>query len=176
MDLTAQLHDELGFKKGEVIHIYDVIDSDFALGECNGRTGSFPLSFVEILDGNVHFNVKKDDKSKSKFRWWEEESSISDLAKFSQNLPNEEVNNEEVNNDLGRNVPITNSYKSENDKSHRQMDSYSSYTQENTKSHDSEVTAYGKTLFPFVAENMNELTLKCKIKLTFHSVMKGFRQ
>lgn len=73
MDLAAQF-DELGFRKGDVIEIHEAVDEDFAIGECDGRTGSFPLAFVEIFEGEVHAEVQQ-EKPKNKMRWWEDEKN-----------------------------------------------------------------------------------------------------
>ncbi|ELU16231.1 hypothetical protein CAPTEDRAFT_105924, partial [Capitella teleta] len=101
MDLTAQLDNELSFSRGDFVHIIKILEDGFAFGRSGDRTGSFPLIFVDIIEGSVEAEKPAPEKKHSK---------------------------------------------------------NSSYTSDNTRSQDSEVTPYGKTLFPFYAENDNELT------------------
>ena len=73
MDLTAQMPEELSFYKGDMIDVTEVMDNDFAVGICNGRTGQFPIAFVEVLEGDVAFingNIKE-----KKFGLWKEEDT-----------------------------------------------------------------------------------------------------
>ncbi len=210
LDLSAQLDDELSFYAGDVIEITEVVDSDFAIGTVNGRTGSFPMAFVEVFEGTVNAG---DGSSKrvSKFDWWKEEAGAvaennnecvlkdpyfehpkpaatephthdtdpvkTKLSEKASQQPTVESSNSvresqtnsgisgaagsgrvesssvsatpAVNNDHGAPVqgasaakPFWMTHKRNN-----------SYNQENTH-----VTPYGKTLFPFIAENPNELT------------------
>ena len=54
MDIQAQLDDELSFNKGDVVNIIECEDGDFCKGECKGKVGSFPVDFVEIIDGSLN--------------------------------------------------------------------------------------------------------------------------
>ena len=49
-DLTAQLDDELTFCRGDVIYILEDLGEGFAIGECNGAVGQFPLCFCTPAD------------------------------------------------------------------------------------------------------------------------------
>ena len=75
MDLTAQLDDELGFRTGDIIEVVEVIDSDFCIGRLDGKTGSFPVAFVELVSGNLHLETAKSGQvaTQSKFDWWKNE-------------------------------------------------------------------------------------------------------
>ena len=75
MDVTAQIDDELEFCKGDVIDIVKAVDSEFAIGECNGRSGMFALAFVNIIEGQLNQTSTPSPgrQRKSKFRWWERE-------------------------------------------------------------------------------------------------------
>ena len=75
MDLMAQLDDELGFRTGDIIEVVEVIDSDFCIGRLNGKTGSFPVAFVELVSGNLHLETAKSGEvaTHSKFDWWKDE-------------------------------------------------------------------------------------------------------
>jgi hypothetical protein len=46
-DLVAQLDDELPLNRGDVVTILHDLGDGFAIGECNGHVGQFPMSFVE---------------------------------------------------------------------------------------------------------------------------------
>ena len=193
MDLTAQLDDELSFHTGDVINVLQVMDSDFCLGECNGRTGQFPVWCVDVLEGNLNASMPKEEKRRSKFhKWWEEEANgessnqmsnsqnsqpsynqsaaplsfnktnapkvapnlslpiinTNDMTSQSQTVKNhiENIKNEFIQND-NNNTTF--------EKTHKRS---RSYTMESIRSYDSSVTPYGRTLFPFIAENPNELT------------------
>ncbi|XP_041714200.2 dynamin-binding protein-like [Coregonus clupeaformis] len=49
MDLHAQLHEELDFRKGDLITIIGLPESGWFQGELVGRRGVFPEGFVELL-------------------------------------------------------------------------------------------------------------------------------
>ena len=220
MDLEAQYSGELSFNKGDVVSVIKMVDSDFAVGKCNGALGTFPVDFLDIFEGEIKSPVAAETK-KSKFRWWEEDSAGTSMV----NENNRNINVSKVpdvklaadhNNaqnvspaqvpDLATEQNITACQKSQSEPAMPQTQSaknypYSgedlksststtntattalaadaatlavdsvpynkdlkthrrtgSYTMENTRSYDSSVTPYGKTLFPFVAENPNELS------------------
>ncbi len=186
IDLTAQLDDELCFTTGDIISVIEVIDEDFAIGECNGKVGQFPLFGVEIFEGSIETKpIEKKEKRKSKFRWWEAEEQVPSNTSSSEPIPqpapspsyqpstspvtvppstqtppvqqesqvNESILRNKINNQetgkTGNHVDNLTKY------SHRRT---GSYTAQNTRSYDSEVTPYGKSIYPFLAENLNELT------------------
>jgi len=180
MSLTAQMDEELGFQKGDLIQIIKMIDADFAYGTCNGRKGEFPLAFVDIHEGNTELQASRNpsyDAKGSKFKWWEEEGSSTSSQNKSVPLSSQDSHTNSqhmghqnsVNSVLGSQASVAQSTadpashsqprirqsQSLFTKTHRRQ---GSYTSQNTRSHDMEVTAYGKTLFPFIAENSNELT------------------
>ena len=49
-DLTAQLDHELTFYRGDVIYVLEDLGDGFAIGECNGAVGQFPLYFCTPTD------------------------------------------------------------------------------------------------------------------------------
>jgi len=49
-DLTAQLDYELTFCRGDVIYVLDDLGDGFAIGQCNGAVGQFPLCFCTPTD------------------------------------------------------------------------------------------------------------------------------
>ncbi len=189
IDLTAQLDDELGFQKGDIVTIIKVVDSDFCIGECKNKCGQFPVWAVDIIEGNLNTQLPpKQEKRKSKFRWWEENGSpehnsnapkpsnaqpsipvqsptISDPYMNSQNSPMPDT--EQITENQSQNVrnhlenikrEFTSHHENNNVPFVKTHQRNSSYTLENTRSYDSSVTPYGRTLFPFIAENPNELT------------------
>uniref|UniRef100_T1JH98 Nostrin n=1 Tax=Strigamia maritima TaxID=126957 RepID=T1JH98_STRMM len=48
-DYTANLHDELSIKQGDLINIHEKVDSDWWKGELNGSIGIFPAIYVEEI-------------------------------------------------------------------------------------------------------------------------------
>jgi hypothetical protein len=185
MDLAAQIPDELSFCNGDIIEITQVVDSDFAVGNCCGKSGSFPLAFVDIFEGSIDV-VGKKEKRNSKFDWWKEVKSNGDsVADLNSSVvtdhspkqtltTHDEPGQEQAERDIQamdvypadthRHIAIDDAYVPPiiNDshlpiKSHKRSDSYN---QQNTYSQgEGGITPYGKTLFPFVGENPNELTV-----------------
>jgi len=49
-DLTAQLDYELTFSRGDVIYVLEDLGDGFAIGQCNGAVGQFPLCFCAPAD------------------------------------------------------------------------------------------------------------------------------
>ena len=49
-DLTAQLDYELQFSRGDIIFVLEDLGDGFAIGECNGAVGQFPLYFCTPTD------------------------------------------------------------------------------------------------------------------------------
>ena len=195
MDLTAQLDDELSFVTGDIISVVQIIDEDFCLGECGGQRGQFPVAFVDVIEGSLKSgDAPKQEKRKSKFRWWmDEDEDVGEKrdSVFEKSPPvapaigpsavapaaiapptmapvADPVSSEVIMRGKGvyqngpssqvESSPAPTEDPSQTDpalKTHRRV---GSYTQENTRSYDSDVTPYGKTLYPFIAENPNELT------------------
>jgi len=52
-DLTAQLDYELTFTRGDVIYVLEDLGDGFAIGQCNGAVGQFPLCFCTPTDPQV---------------------------------------------------------------------------------------------------------------------------
>ena len=218
MDLTAQLDDELGFCCGDLISIISLVDEDTAMGEIGGKTGTFFLDCVEVMEGKENLRSKSSSgdmrqSSKSKFDWWKEPDAFKKDTKVSKpvtppvvhqqsvpppmntsdqamsfrsqdvppspavapldrqssypgNAPQSQDNYHDVQYSASS-APINSSiYRDNSPKgcasevptyTHRRT---GSYTQTNTRSsmNDSGIQPYGKTLFPFIAENPNELT------------------
>lgn len=195
MDLTAQLDDELGFIQGDTIQIIEVLDSDFAIGECRGKIGMFPLAFVEVLEGNISVEVPKQEPPKSKFRWWEEggfgESGTDPPSEPPNDPPDlvtnhpEDTNRESTNtaspaqchtakNTQANCEQINNTLNDIKTKSNS-LDRFKkthkrsgSYTADSIRSHDAEVTPYGRTLYAFQAENPTELSFVYNEIVTLH--------
>jgi hypothetical protein len=49
-DYTAQAPQDLGFSKGDVITVVERLPGGWWVGRLNGRTGHFPVPYVEIVD------------------------------------------------------------------------------------------------------------------------------
>lgn len=169
MDLTAQLDDELGFHTGDIIEVMEIIDSDFGIGQLNSKTGSFPLTFVELVSGNLHLETAKagEVSTKSKFEWWKKGGEMIG----GDNSEKVEEKQEDIrNNDLPLlesepefKAPVSqltcsavrSSSESDFKPTHKRNHSYN---QINTSSYDVTISAYGKAKYPFVAVNDNELS------------------
>lgn len=48
-DYTAKEPGDLSFKKGELVMMHRKIDAFWYHGECNGRTGSFPITYIQVI-------------------------------------------------------------------------------------------------------------------------------
>jgi hypothetical protein len=48
-DFDAESEEELEFREGSMIKLLAKLDENWLLGECNGRRGRFPVSYVEIV-------------------------------------------------------------------------------------------------------------------------------
>lgn len=48
-DYPGENPDDLSFKTGDKIRVTERIDSDWLMGEYNGKQGLFPASFVEVV-------------------------------------------------------------------------------------------------------------------------------
>ena len=188
MDLTAQLNDELSFHKGDSINIIEILDADFAVGVCQGKKGSFPLSFIDIVEGSVEY-TSKEVKGHSKFDWWKEAKQnnvITDNKTVLEYNGHNDISCEDSSTssntaDQQISSPVKNAHNSAvvetppitvDTSLFPPMDSLpsvpswqshrrnNSYNQQNTGSHEEGgITPYGKILFPFVGENPNELTV-----------------
>lgn len=49
-DYEATEADDLGFVTGDVIRLKDHVGEEWLRGELNGKTGVFPLAFVEVIE------------------------------------------------------------------------------------------------------------------------------
>ena len=144
-----------------------------------GITGQFPIGFVEVLEGQLEC-INDTGKRKSKFRWWEEEDGSR--MEPSENTPNLSRHVEHPvdtirsttspsgntqdrsallrSNSRHRASPMTSAagLSDVTEECFEEHQRGNSYTSENTRSHDNSLIAYGKTLYPFTAENSNELS------------------
>lgn len=50
-DYSSENREDLSFKSGDEIKIVERINADWLMGECNGKRGLFPASFVQ--DGQL---------------------------------------------------------------------------------------------------------------------------
>lgn len=48
-DYPGESPDDLSFKVGDRIKVLDHLNSEWLMGECNGRKGMLPIAFVEDL-------------------------------------------------------------------------------------------------------------------------------
>ena len=48
--MQALLEQEMDLVQGEIVKITEILDKDWYRGEANGRSGTFPSSFVRIID------------------------------------------------------------------------------------------------------------------------------
>ena len=48
--MQALLEEEMDLVQGQVVKITEIIDKDWYRGESDGKTGTFPASFVRIID------------------------------------------------------------------------------------------------------------------------------
>ena len=48
-DYKANMYDELSIKYGDVINIHDKQEDGWWLGECDGKVGIFPATYVEVI-------------------------------------------------------------------------------------------------------------------------------
>lgn len=49
-DFEGEQSDELSFSEGDVIRLREYVGQEWVRGELRGRTGMFPLNFVEIVE------------------------------------------------------------------------------------------------------------------------------
>lgn len=64
-DLTAQLDYELTFSRGDVIYVLEDLGDGFAIGQCNGAVGQFPLCFCTPTDPQSTGNFPSPEKPPS---------------------------------------------------------------------------------------------------------------
>jgi hypothetical protein len=143
-DLTAQIDGELTFYKGDVIYIKKAIDENFFLGECNGKTGSFPIFWVDVID--------KDEFQRLKATVTSEQTSAvkTSFGKASAYKLGIQPDSEPT-----PTLPETQTISVDYEKYKGRT---ASFNRNNTSSYDTELQAYGRTLYPFVGKNHNELT------------------
>lgn len=130
VDVVPQLDGELAFQLGDLIEITEVLDDDWLYGKCHNKEGLVSSVCVELLVEDAEVN---DGPGNNQF------VSCSSSTPFVQEpTATKTVESLEL----------------------RTGNIYSgSFTSENTRSHDAEVTAYGRVMFPFVAQIPTELSL-----------------
>ena len=64
-DLTAQLDHELTFCRGDVIYVLEDLGDGFAIGECSGAVGQFPLCFCTPADPQTIASLPSPEKPPS---------------------------------------------------------------------------------------------------------------
>ncbi|XP_064634293.1 dynamin-binding protein-like [Lineus longissimus] len=143
-DLTAQIDGELTFSKGDVIYIKKAIDESFYLGECNGQTGTFPIFWVDVVD--------KDDFLKLKASITGGPTSAVKKS-FGKTSAYKEATQPDP--ELTTLLPPTQTASADYEEYKGRT---ASFNRNNTRSYDTELQAYGRTLYPFVGKNHNELT------------------
>lgn len=180
MNLSAQLDDELGFNQGDVIEILEVHDADFAVGRIGDRVGLFPLGFAEVFEGKIEAVKNKSDVQQSKFRWWEKENANNEAVTSVKGASSQPKRpNSVTEGTAARSVPKdahtgeaiqlpTSVAGLKNAEQLQKINVYGdtsglhhqsvSYNLENTRSHDTELTSYGRTRFPHVAESYDQLS------------------
>ncbi|XP_015929681.1 rho guanine nucleotide exchange factor 38 isoform X2 [Parasteatoda tepidariorum] len=57
MNMKAQIPDEMDLFQDEIVNILEEVEKGWFRGECNGRHGIFPASFVTIIDENSASNI-----------------------------------------------------------------------------------------------------------------------
>lgn len=141
--LQAQLEDELDLVEGETVQILKFLEDGFALGQCCGKVGQFPLSFVKVIgESSCHSFGPSHDNTVTH----QQVSSATESGCQSTSAQN-------------------NGYLKGN-KSHSRK---GSYTQANTRSHDTFVLPYAQTRHPFAAVNENELSFSANEIVTLIS-------
>ncbi|XP_005996408.1 SH3 domain-containing protein 19 isoform X2 [Latimeria chalumnae] len=64
-DFESDQADELSFSEGDIIKLKEYLNEEWAEGEMNGRTGIFPINFVEVIEDLPPFNQNKSVASDS---------------------------------------------------------------------------------------------------------------
>lgn len=90
VDFDARLCDEISFRDGDTIEIFEIFDSSLALGLNKSNpdnVGQFPLEFVYIQEGEKNLKIPIDNrKSSSKFDWWKNPEAELQLMKKQKNM------------------------------------------------------------------------------------------
>jgi len=180
LDLNAQLSDELSFSEGDVLDVLSIIDEDFVIARSHsGEVGQIPLAFVEVIDGCVKVSnsieILTEPKRLSKMEWWKDPSAEEHIARRSsvtmistepqpsfeeQTAPiaGDPLYDESVSNDtesaelFGESLVVKEECNINNGIDHARCDI-------------KRVDIRARTLFPFVAENANELTFRENVVL-----------
>lgn len=61
-DYHGENSDDLSFKTGDKIKVIERINLDWLMGECNGKRGLFPASFVEGLQNESSSTIQTSGK------------------------------------------------------------------------------------------------------------------
>ncbi|XP_074659754.1 dynamin-binding protein-like isoform X2 [Tubulanus polymorphus] len=155
MDLTAQLDDELSFRKNDVVRIVGTVDEDFFVGECdNGDSGIFPLAFVDVVDRRLFDEVFAPENRPRRSSTL---TSYGKTASYKEIGDEEEIDSADYLPNLNNNNYKRGSEPAEYDR-HDDRNRAVSFNQENTRSHDAVVESYGRTLYAFTAQNDDELS------------------
>lgn len=150
VDVVGQLDAELSFQAGDIITVTEVVDEDWYIGQCRGKSGMFLAACVQLLneeecstttdiDSSI---IKSSDTTCSSIKT--EENTSHSQSKSQSNVP--------VNNDT-----VSYSHSVADDHADRSL----SFNSENTKAHsesDTGVTPYARTLYPFLGELPDELS------------------
>ena len=95
VDFDARFYDEISFRDGDTIEIFEIYDASLALGSNKSnpaKVGQFPLEFVYIPEGEKNCKITTDNrKSFSKFDWWKKPEAELHLKKKQQNVTNQIV-------------------------------------------------------------------------------------
>lgn len=159
VDSVAQLDEELSFQVGDIISVTEVLDEDWYVGECRGKSGMFLASCVQLLNEEecCKSGVKNNSQDKKLGTQSipksdaipppEQSNFQSDVGHFTkQEHLNGEKGGDSVNSSKTQVSRDGNMYTSENTKAHINSDS------------DSGVTPYARTLYPFTGQNPGELS------------------
>ena len=150
----AQLDEELGFEVGDIITVTGIVDEDWYIGECRGKSGIFLAACVQLL--NEDECNESGPRVKQQEPVAETSSKPSSIHAPSQSSVGSSTGNPSVNTNPSVNSPVS------NESSNFTVES-NKYTSENTKAHngsDSGVTPYARTLYPFNGENLDELSFQ----------------
>ncbi|XP_052800094.1 dynamin-binding protein-like isoform X2 [Mya arenaria] len=168
VDSVAQLDEELSFQAGDIITVTEVVDEDWYVGQCRGRSGMFLASCVQLL------NEEECNCSGPAQGGWSPAvghdiidgmaSTGSDTTNNSTYTNDNQQSINHVQNGRTNEPPSVMEAASHNNHTDSDSGHQVSYTSENTKAHmgDTEagVTPYARTLYPFNGEMQGELSFE----------------
>jgi len=174
VDAVAQLDEELGFQAGDIITVTQVVDEDWYVGECRGKSGMFLAACVQLLnEDECNSSGPKSSSNNSDIRQNSGKTSVASSFHNSQTVSSVSASavvtdithiKGEHHNSESRNPNVTNHDNQSSDTTCSRVnhDRGGKYTSENTKAHtgdgESGVTPYARALFPFSGESAGELT------------------